>query len=140
MTFIDNRDLKIGGVAQIGWTKYNGQLDTPAWFSPGFVTVDIKEIQVSVGALYRWTNYISIYGGPFYHLVTGEFDFNFVSSIDIFEAQVVNSEYTWDIQCVSDFGGYLGTRVDIAKNLYLNCEYQMTADADSLAAGIVWKY
>lgn len=140
MTFVDNYNFKIGAVAQAGWAKYNGRLSTPLWYSPGFVTVDLKEIQASIGALYQWTDRIAIYGGPFYNYVFGsELKFEDVRSDPLLSA-VVTSEFTWDIEASSSFGGYLGSRIDIGKKSYINFEYQMTGDSDVLGAGIVWVF
>ena len=139
ITMVDDRKFKFGCAAQIGWAKYSGNVSSPQWFSPGYVDIDIKEVQVTLGALYRWTDYISIYGGPFYHFIFGEYNFN-LTNIDFNGDTITSSIYSADIETNSNFGGYLGTKIDIGKNIYLNCEYQMTADSDCLSAGLIFQF
>jgi hypothetical protein len=139
MTLLEDRNLKIGGVVQGSWTKSTGKITPSQFFSPSFITMDLTEIQVAMGALYQWTDYISFYGGPFYHYVIGDLEDQFAEYIDS-EAYIVNEDYTWDIESDSDYGGYFGTRVEVDKNLFLSCEYQMTSSANTLAAGIMLKY
>ena len=136
ITMIDDRKFKVGGAAQIGWTKYGGEVTSPDWFSPGSVDIDIKEVQATLGVLYKWTDYISVYGGPFYHYIFGEYNFN----LTYVDNGIGYSKYTADIEAKSNLGGYVGTKIDIGKNIYLNCEYQLTADADCLSAGLIFQF
>jgi len=139
MTLVDDRDFKIGAVAQIGWTKYNGRLDAPQWDSPGFATMDLKEFQATIGAQYRWIDGIYIYGGPFYNYVMGEYDFEYVS-FDNGISEFVTTKYSWDVETSSSFGGYIGTKVDLGGESYLNLEYQMSSDSSVIGANVVFKY
>ena len=135
-TMVDDRKFKLGCTAQIGWTKYGGEVSSSEWFSPGYVDIDIKEVQATLGALYKWTNYFSIYGGPFYHFIFGEYNFSLTGIAN----GIAYSKYSADIETNSNFGGYLGARIDIDKNTFLNCEYHMTADADCLSAGLIFQF
>ncbi|MEJ2647054.1 MAG: hypothetical protein P8016_01440 [Sedimentisphaerales bacterium] len=139
MTFMEDRNLKIGGVVQASWTKNTGKITPSVFFSPSFITMDMTEIQVALGALYQWTDYISFYGGPFYRYVTGDFEDQYIGYNNI-GAYTINDKFTWDIESNSDFGGYLGTQVELDKNFFLTCEYQMASNADTLAAGVMLKY
>ena len=139
MTLYDDFRLKLGGLIQANWANYEGQLTAPTWVAPDFVSIDVQEVQIALGASYRWTDYISIYGGPVYHFVTGEFDDTFVTKDeDTGDLQVV--EYIWDIESNSNFGGYIGTQVDLNKHLYLNFEYQLVDSSDAFGANVVWKF
>jgi hypothetical protein len=139
MTFIDDRRFKIGAIVQGDWAEYNGQINQSQWTSPDNITMDVLEAQIAFGALYQWTDYISFYGGPLYQYLTGEFKDRFIY-IDDYTYDVIRAEDNWDIKSVSEFGGYLGTRVELFKNFDLNVEYQMVGNANLLAAGIVFKF
>lgn len=137
-TFFEDGNLKLGGLFQGSWAKYDGILDASHWAAPDFVAVDIAEIQVAVGATYALTDNVSIYGGPFLHFVSGDFD-------DIFSAAdggggLLTSEYFWDIDEDSVVGGYIGARVELAENCSFNIEFQHTAAADAFGASLMWRF
>ena len=140
MTLVNSRDLIIGSVVQVGWTKYSGQLTSPSWPVPGFVTMDLTEVQASVGALYRWTKYFSIYGGPVFTYSFGEFETDFVDFDSAEEGGLFTSQFKWDIESKSDFGVYLGTQILLDKNFSLNMEYQITGNAQLYGASVVWRF
>ena len=142
LNLLEDRNYKIGAVAQASWERHSGKITPSLYTTPSFVTIGLKKIQVAVGALYQWTDYISFYGGPFYYLLSGELKDNFLGvGIDEYDDPYFeNDEFTWDIESDSEYGGYLGARFEIDKNFFLNCEYQMTSNSNTFAAGIIWKY
>ena len=50
------------------------------------------------------------------------------------------SNYSYDIDESSIFGGYLGAQIDIAKDISFNIEYQHTAFADALGMNLLWRF
>jgi len=139
VTLYDDFRLKFGGTVQANWANYEGQLTASDWAAPDFVSINIQEVQVALGASYKWTDHISVYGGPVYHFITGEFDDVFVTKDeDDGDLQIV--EYNWDIESNSNFGGYIGTQVDLIRNLCLNFEYKLLGSSDAFGANVIWKY
>lgn len=137
LTFFNQSRLKIGGVAQAQWSQYSAKIDPSRFVSTDNIMMKIFEAQVSIGALYQLTSYLSFYGGPFYHYATGEYSANFLYSDNF---QLTAADDTWDIKVNSAFGGYVGACLTIIQNLNVNFEYQMTGSANALAAGIVFGF
>jgi hypothetical protein len=137
-TLFENYNFKIGGIVQANMSSHSGQLYSPLWEVPHFVESDITEIQIALGASYMWIDGICIYGGPIMHLISGEYTDTYIEEAEI--GGLLLSEYTWDIEQDSMYGGYLGTEVEIGKNCYFNVEYQFTGAADAFTAGILFGF
>ncbi|MBN2181517.1 MAG: hypothetical protein JW715_06360 [Sedimentisphaerales bacterium] len=133
--FLQESYIEIGGIAQVNWARYSGTLNSPLWDVPHFVETDLMEVQLAVGATYKWIEGIWVYGGPFIHFVSGEFTDTYVSEASTGGSLI--SEYTWDIEQDSMYGGYIGTQVELSRDCYLNLEYQMTPSASALGASFV---
>lgn len=138
-TFFEEGGLRLGGLIQGSWAEYHGQLDAPHWFAPDYVEMDLTEIQIAAGATYTWADRFSVYGGPFFHFVSGNLD-DTVSEVDAISGGLLNSEYVWDVDEDSVFGGYLGAQLEVGENCSVSVEYQRTAAADAFAAGILWRF
>ena len=138
VTLYDDFRLKLGGLVQANWANYNGQYKTST-LDTHYVGVDIKEVQIALGAIYKWTDYISVYGGPVYHFITGELDDVF-SIVDFDTGRLRVLEYMSDIEINSNYGGYMGAQVDLTKQLYLNFEYQLMGSSDAFGANVAWKF
>ncbi len=137
-TFYETEDLIIGGIAQANMVHYNGQRNVSDWYLPDFVETDIIEIQFTMGASYMLIDGIWIYGGPIIHFINGEF-----TNISITEAEtggLTLTEYTWDIEEDSMYGGYIGTQLDLGDYYSLSIEYQLTGSANALGAGFVMRF
>ena len=126
--------LKLGGLAQISWAD----LDFDRQSYPAMATVitstevDLLEIQAAVGASFSPIDGVWIYGGPFFHFISGEVDLDYTFG-------GVPGEISADLVQDSMFGGYVGGQIDIGENLSLQAEYQFTGAAWSVAAGIALK-
>ena len=84
-TFYEAGDLELGGLVQMTWANADGDVTMvtdevagvpligPREFS-GDGEYEWDEIKIAVGPNYKLTESVSIYGGPFYHLVSGDFD------------------------------------------------------------------
>ncbi len=137
-TFLEEGYLKIGGIVQANMAHYNGKLNAPQWDVPHFVETDITEIQITIGASYMWIDGIWIYGGPLMHFISGEYTDTHIEEADI--GGLLLSEYSWDIEEDSMYGGYFGTQVDIGEDCSLSIEYQFTGAADAFGASIVLRF
>jgi len=138
-TFFEEGGLKLGALLQGSWAEYQGQLDSPNWTGPDFVEIDMAEFQMAVGASYTWEGIVSVYGGPFFHFVNGDLDDTVGASITGL-GELLNSEYSWDINEDSVFGGYVGAQLEVAEGCSVNVEYQKTAAADAFGASILWRF
>jgi hypothetical protein len=134
-TLFENDNLKIGGLIQANMASYSGQLNSPTWELPHFVDTDITEIQIAIGANYILMDGIWIYGGPIMHFISGEYSDTYMSEFET--GGFLLSEYTWDIEQDSLYGGYLGSQMQIGENCYFNIEYQFTGGANAFGAGII---
>ena len=114
-------------------------MESPNWTVPDYVEIDLTEIQLAFGASYTWQERFTIYGGPFFHFVGGELD-NEVGASITEAGELLNSQYVWDLDEDSVFGGYFGAQLEVAEGCSVNFEYQKTAAADAFGASIIWRY
>lgn len=139
MNFYKEFNWKIGGVIQINRTELDGKLDSSSWIIPQPQLVDISttEIQIAIGATYMYSRRLSIYGGPFAHFISGDFDYDFVRA----DAEsFIISELSWEINEGPTFGGYLGAQYDLGKNIFANMEFQSSSDANVFGLSLMMKY
>ncbi len=134
-TLFEKNYLRIGGLIQANMASYSGQLNSSLFETPHFIETDITEIQIAIGADYMIMDNIWIYGGPTMHFVSGEYSDTYIEEAG--SGGLLLSEYTWDIEQDSSYGGYIGTQVGIGKNCFLNVEYQFTGGANAFGAGIL---
>ena len=137
-TFYEEDDLKIGGMLQVSWAEFDGKLKATHWAASDFVGIDIAETQIAIGATYRLTEHVSIYGGPFLHFISGELEDTF-SEIDA-GGGLLTSEYSWNVEQESVFGSYIGTQIELTEEFSFNIEYQHTSASDAFGAGLKWRF
>ncbi|MHC4642024.1 MAG: hypothetical protein ACYS32_10290 [Planctomycetota bacterium] len=127
-TFHEDGNLKWGGLIQLNWAEYSGSRENPNASSEqtGKFETTITEIQLAAGPTYKLMEGVSVYGGPFIHIVNGDHSHKHASG---------TGDYGVDEK--TDFGAYIGAQVDLATNTALNIEYQDTGDAWALAGGVV---
>lgn len=139
-TFFEAGGLKLGGLIQGSWSEYHGKLDSPNWTWPDFVEIDMAEVQIALGANYTWEERFSVYGGPFFHFITGDLDDTVGELVPDDFGELVNFERSWDINEDSVFGGYVGAQLEVAEGCSFNVEYQRTAAADAFGASVMWRF
>lgn len=138
-TFLDEGNFQLGGLIQANWSEYDGMLYASHWASSDFVEVDMAEIQIALGMNCMLSDRVSVYGGPFFHFLDGEL-YDTFTEVDAGTGGLLTSEYLWDIEQDSVFGGYLGTKMELTDNCFLNIEFQHTSAADAFGASIAWKF
>jgi hypothetical protein len=136
-TFYEDSNLKIGGLLQASWAKFDGELYASHWSAPDFVEINMAQVQMAVGSTYELNDHVSIYGGPFWHYIIGDLDVEVNEDIG---GGILNSHFVWDIDDSSTFGAFVGTRIDINENTSFNIEYQRTSDSDAVVAGFLWRF
>jgi opacity protein-like surface antigen len=167
-TFYEEGNLKLGALLQMTWAKADGDfyeekriVEKDEIFGIDEINetidtintweIDYYQLKFAVGPTYKLTETFSIYGGPFYHLVSGDYEME-RSGEKIEEKtlpvaldkQIPDTDYSeersGDIEEQSSFGAYIGAQVDLAENLPLCIEYQFTGDADVLGASLVYRF
>lgn len=161
-TFYEKGYLRLGALFQMNWFSFDGDLpDEKEHF--GYVsvmrdmridgTLDITstwemnyyQLKFAVGPTYELMEGVSIYGGPFYYFLSGDYEVKRTggltqgNSVSNYEVNTFEKE-SGDIDEQSNFGAYFGTQIDIIKNLPLCIEYQFTGDADVLGANLVYRF
>jgi hypothetical protein len=136
-TFYEEGNLRLGALLQASWAEFDGELLAPHWAAADSVEMDVTEIQIAVGATCRLTDQVSIYGGPFFHLVDGELDDQLSEWT---EDGLLTSQYCWSVQEDSSLGAYVGAQVELAENCSVNIECQLTSAAEAIAVGLLWRF
>jgi hypothetical protein len=138
-TFFEEYNLKLGAIIQANRAGYDGKLNAKHWAASDFVEMDLTEVQIAMGVTCILSDRVSVYGGPFLHFIDGELN-DLYSEIDTDTGGLLTSDYSWDIEQDSVFGGYLGTQMELAENCSLNIEFQHTSAADAFGASIAWRF
>lgn len=138
-TFYEGFYTTIGGLAQINYTRYDGNLNASNWSAPDFVQIDLAELQVALGASYMYSPRLSVYAGPFVYFAMGSFDGSFCATVEDISG-LIRTDYSRDINVGPTFGGYLGARIKMTEDRIINIEYQQTADAGAVGASIMFKF
>jgi opacity protein-like surface antigen len=149
-TFYEQDALKWGALFQITWGTADDDVSiaVPDPFGPGDEDVDVSmdidwyEIKVAVGPSYELAEGVSVYGGPFYHMISGDLDADASGQVDVAPGEVIkyNASMSADLDEASSFGGYVGAQAELAENLPCYVEYQFTGDANVFGAGLLYKF
>jgi hypothetical protein len=138
-TFYKGFDWKVGGVFQVDWADLDGEVKSSSWTVPQPELVDISstEMQIALGVTYLWSSRVSVYGGPFVHFISGDFDLKFTR---IFDSTFYTGKFSWQFNEGPTYGGYIGAQIKLLDNSYANVEYQQTSDAEFYGAGLMFKF
>jgi hypothetical protein len=91
--------------------------------------LDAYLLELAVGASYK-LHRVCLYGGPFVHFITGDF-----------EGRVAGLRETIDVQQEeSKLGGYVGISAEIVDNSNVSLEYHFTDDSWAVGVGIVHRF
>jgi hypothetical protein len=134
VTFFEEMALKIGGLVQANYCEFDGQLIASQWAAPHFIEIEMLEVQAALGVTYLFSDRVSVYGGPFAHVIYGDLDYVYCEADG---GAVITWRFAWDIDDDIAYGGYLGTRVVLGKDCSLNVEYQQTGNANAIGASLM---
>jgi hypothetical protein len=123
VTFLKQENLNWGALFQMTWTDSKDKDED--------VKFDFYDMQIAVGPTWKLNDTLSIYGGPFVHLIKGHVD-NVTNDDDVV-TDVDLKEY-------SAFGGYVGAEAALAANTSLFGEFQFTGSGWAIGTGINWKF
>ena len=137
-TFYEEFNWRIGAIFQISHSELDGEIDSSAWLlpQPNFVEISTTEMQIAIGATYMYSRRLSIYGGPFAHFISGNFDYDFNRIVE----NTDTGKFSWETNEGPTFGAYIGAQVDIAENLTGNIEYDQTSDASVFGVSFMMRY
>ncbi|MFA5422241.1 MAG: hypothetical protein WC374_00080 [Phycisphaerae bacterium] len=121
--------MKWGGLFQILWAQANGK--TKAGGASWDAEENLTEIQIALGPEYRMNEKAVLYGGPFFHILDGDF---------VAKRRTAPARINYDLDQSSLFGGYIGTAIDITTNVLFNIEYQHTGAADAIGLKLAYKF
>ena len=139
-TFYDENRLKIGGLIQAGWSDLDGALRPKEWpVADDTVQFDLTQVQIAVGPSYELTDRVLIYGGPFLHLVRGDWE-DVYNQIDEGTGRLLTSKLSWNVEEDSSFGAYIGTQMEMTENSSFMIEYQHTSAANAVGASIAVRF
>ncbi len=146
-TLYEDGDLKLGGLFQMTWANFDDDVTATVEFDdedykmPGTGELDWYEIKVAVGPAYKLTEGVSIYGGPFYHLISGDYDSKGDQiTVDPIVPYVARGVQSGDVEEESDFGFYVGGQIDFSENLPFYIEWQSTGDADVIGLSLAYRF
>lgn len=125
-TFGKSEKVKWGVASSMHWYEASGSgvyLGIP-WTEKDTWT----EIQIAVGPSYT-ENRFCLYGGSFLHFIDGEA-----------EGTIAGVPFSGDFEEDSNFGGFVGAQIEIAKNTYLGIEGQATGSAEAVGVSILWRF
>lgn len=138
-TFYEEDNIKLGGLFQANWAEFDGALEAPHWAAPDLVGINMAEVQIAVGATYTLTDLVSIYGGPFLHFIHGDLE-DIYSEVDVGSGGLLTSNYTWDVDEDSIFGGYVGVKLELVEECSFSIELQHTVTAYAFGASLMWRF
>lgn len=99
------------------------------------------EVQFAVGPTYQISENILIYGGPFVHLVRGDYSRAYYlrdgSSGDLITTSFKEEDSFTE---KSLFGIYLGIEFNLVETLSASLEYQHTAEADAIGGSLIFRF
>ena len=139
-TFYDEGKLKIGGLIQAGWSELDGAIRPKDWpVADDTVQFDLTQIQIAVGPSYELTDRVLIYGGPFLHLVRGDWE-DVYNQVDGGTGGLLTTKLSWNVEEDASFGAYIGTQMEMTENSSFMIEYQHTSGANAVGANIAVKF
>ncbi len=117
-------ELSIGMLAQVSFVPFENFEGSPGiLFGSVPATIDAEinmtEVQIAVGPTWNCTDYLSIYGGPFIHIIDGRADLVATNG-----SSIANSV---GIEQSTIFGGYIGATVLFYENPNISCNVESMA-------------
>jgi hypothetical protein len=155
-SFYEEANLKVGVLFQMVWGSsdddFKDVVDIPGTgesvYTTGSVDIDYYQLKLAVGPSYKLTEGISIYGGPFYYLFSGDFDSKVVGQVN--DIAIPGEPGTHDVTYLdkesgdldedSNFGGYIGAQIDITEKLPVSFEYQFVSGGGVFGASLLYRF
>lgn len=130
VTLSENDNLTWGFLAQYNSAELSADQAEIGGPDEQSIDLDISELQIAFGPTAKVMDQVSVYGGPFLHIIDGSY----------VDRQSDGDRLTKTIEEESALGGYVGAQVDVNANTTLNIEYMSTGDAWALAGGVKFSF
>ena len=129
-TFARHDNIAWGAALQMNWldtelTKRDGD-------SRDKFTFDSYDLLISAGPTVDMGGW-KVYGGPFYYYLNGEYK-------GTYERPGTTANEKADIRADRNWGGFIGSTVDLGHNLNWTIEYSTTGKGWGLGTGIAWSF
>jgi len=159
-TILEDGDVKFGAQLQMTWSSFDGDmelddidvydpiLDSSASVddAPGTYEIDYYQLKIAVGPTYKLNETISIYGGPFYQMIDGNFDTERSGTERTpatglnYTLDSVSEETSLEISERSRYGVYFGAQINCMENLPLCVECQTSNESYLVGASLAYKF
>jgi hypothetical protein len=125
----DNADWGI--LAQASWLRSEDSQS----FDSGKIDseFDAVEIQVAAGPTVKITKDFKVYGGIVGYWLKGEFE-------EKISGDLGSAKLCGDLEQDSAVGGYIGTQIDLFKNVVIAAEFASTGDSSGFGVNVAWKF
>ena len=130
-TFAQQDIITWGAALQMNWldTEWKGT-DGNNRLKADF---DSYDLFVSVGPTVDLGGW-KVYGGPFYYYLNGDYDLSITDDLGLWYTEKA------DIRADRNWGGFIGSTVDLGHNLNWTIEYSTTGKGWGLGTGIAWSF
>ena len=135
-TFYHGETVDWGAMVQMTYFSTEDTLDVDIpdfWTGSANVELDdAYDLQIAVGPtvdISDWVGFTDcwkIYGGAYYYMLEGDLDISASGA----------GSATFDVDEEDDFGGFIGTQIDIWKNIDLIVEYSMGEDSSNIGLSV----
>jgi hypothetical protein len=127
LNFIESGSFGLGAAFQ--FTSLEGDDETAVGPFIAEGDLDAYLLELAVGASYK-LHHVSLYGGPFVHFITGDFEGRVAGLREVIDVE----------QEESKLGGYVGVSAELAADTSVSLEYQFTDDSYGIGVGIVHRF
>ncbi|HCO96462.1 MAG TPA: hypothetical protein DIU00_21400 [Phycisphaerales bacterium] len=135
ITLKESDELDLGLTAQINFLTNDESFSDSDWeYAEG--ELDFYVAQIALGPVYK-SDKFRLYGGPFVDWADGDGD---LSGRLIYEGTPIDVKARFDLKTELELGGYIGMSLEIAENLDIMAEYQITDNWDIFGAGLQFKF
>jgi hypothetical protein len=147
VTLYQKDALQLSALAQYSWAESNfdslplttvvSGISYPLMMSG---RLNMQELQIALGPTYELTKGISLYGGGFFHFMSGKLNLKSSASTTGVPEIGYDLDSSYNIDQTSELGTYIGVKIDATNNISYCIEYQHTASADAIAMRLLWRF
>ena len=145
-TFYEQDNIRWGASLQMNWldTSWDDKWTEDEEIGEAVTEVACKEnidyssydLLIAVGPTVDMGGW-SLYGGPFYYMVSGDFTRTETCTWDVGSSREKNDG---DLEEDSNFGGFVGAQIGLKENCNLTTEISFTSDGMAIGAGVAWAF
>ena len=131
-TFFKQDNIAWGITAQMNWIDTDSTANiAPDHYKWGFDSYDILIATGPTVDMGGW----KVYGGPFYYYLKGDYDLKVYDG-----ANLLYYTETADVRADRNWGGFVGSIVELGQNCKWTVEYSTTGKGWGIGTGIAWTF